>query len=180
MKFFSVCLSLVSILAPVKFIAQLDLDSIPPTRPIAFINPPRLLYTGTTSNNVSAPATYYFTITHPPDAQEPIYKITIKQLSGEQTIQFNLNRTQVFMGKQAQLSQLIPAQVTKEQRKLTIIVNSPISPGTTFTLALRPTRNPDSEGTYFLGVTAFPAGENVDSQFLGFGRLQFHDSNGAE
>lgn len=180
MKSTLVCLSFITVLLPAQLNAESYLEPALPTRAIAFIKPPRLLSTSATSNNTSAPATYYFTIALPPDAREPLQKITIKQVSGGQAIRFNLKRTQVFAGKPGQFSALLPSQATTDQSTLVITLTPPIAPGTTFTLALRPLRNPDSEGTYFLEVSAFPAGNHVNSQSLGFGRFQFQRSNGVE
>lgn len=180
MKFFSVYLSFISLLSPVEMIVQADVEPALPSRPISFMNPPRLLKTSTTSNNINAPALYFLTIAHPPDAREPIQKITIQQVSGGQSIQFNLRRTQVYEGRREQQNTLLPSQMTAKRNTLTISLTPPISPGTIFTVVLNPVRNPDSEGTYFFGVTAFPLGANVDSQFLGFGRFQFQRSTGVE
>lgn len=177
MKSIFLNMAMVSAFIPIAWSMPLSLE---PIRPISFINPPRLLSTSTTSNNTSAPATYYFTITLPPDAQELLQKITVKQVDGGQPIRFNLHQTRVYAGKREQLHTMIPSQTAIAQNALTITLVPPLPPGRTFTLAVRPIRNPDAEGTYFLGVTAFPKGNNVESQFLGFGRFQFQRSNGAE
>ena len=63
---------------------------------------------------------------------------------------------------------------------MTVTFAEPVSAGPTFTVGLRPKRNPDLGGTYQFGVTAFPAGEKTQGIYLGSARLQFDDSNDSD
>lgn len=175
LKVVTTCCGMVSI---VEFIALPPLSVQLIDQVVYFVNPPRLISTATTSNKVSAPAIYYFTIAIPEDAGEPLQQIRLKQVSGGQVIRYNLQRTQAFEGVRSQLGATLPLQVTSDDQDstLSVIFTPPLAPGRTLTLALRPGRNPDAEGVYFLGVSVIPAGENVSSQFIGFGRFQFRRS----
>jgi hypothetical protein len=64
----------------------------------------------------------------------------------------------------------------RKTRMVSVTFDPPIAPGQTVTVGLRPVRNPNVGGVYLFGVTAFPAGEKVHGQFLGFGRLQFYEA----
>ena len=65
----------------------------------------------------------------------------------------------------------------EETGAITVIFANPIPPGTTFTVRLKPKRNPDLGGVYLFGVTAFPWGEKPDGLYLGAGRLQFYQGD---
>jgi hypothetical protein len=59
-----------------------------------------------------------------------------------------------------------------------VVFEPAIAPGKTVTVALRPVQNPNFPGVYLFGVTAFPPGEKVHGQFLGFGRFAIRRRRG--
>ena len=121
-------------------------------------------------------ATYYFTVELPANAGEPLEKVVIAQRQGQDDISFRLDKTVAYNGthrrKQEQLT-LKNVSQDEETKAITIVFDKPIPPGTTFTVGLKPKRNPDFGGVYLFGVTAFPLGEKPDGLYLGAGRLQF-------
>ncbi|NJM78198.1 MAG: DUF2808 domain-containing protein [Acaryochloridaceae cyanobacterium RU_4_10] len=142
---------------------------------IHFAGVPRLGKVSTTDNQAWAwSATYYFTIQVPADASEPLGRVVMQQTEGVDSIDFNLKRTFAYLD--GDKNQTIPLQATNTDKDaLNVQFDTPIEPGKTVTLGLRPYNNPHTGGVYLFGVTAFPAGEKVQSQFIGTGRLQFYD-----
>ncbi|MBE9005722.1 DUF2808 domain-containing protein [Fortiea sp. LEGE XX443] len=147
---------------------------------VYFAQPPRLLDAITTYNAVYAVgATYYFTISLPENAGEPLQSLTINQNDGFDNIDYDLNKSVAFEGKPSSKRQKIGLQnVTRDRktRTVTLTFDQPVSPGKTITVGLKPWQNPSSGGAYLFGVTAFPPGEKSHGQFLGFGRLHFYSS----
>ncbi|BAZ32057.1 hypothetical protein NIES4074_45590 [Cylindrospermum sp. NIES-4074] len=145
---------------------------------IYFAHPPRLLKTTTTYNDVSVwGATYYFTVSLPEDAGEPLQKITINQREGVDYIRFDLENSFAFEGTGSDKKQRLELKdATSDQKTQTVSLtfDPPVSPGQIITIALKPWQNPRYEGVYLFGLTAFPAGEKSHGQFLGFGRLHFY------
>lgn len=149
---------------------------------VAFVQPPDLLEATTTFDSVSVwGATYYFTIAIPKAASEPLQRITINQREGGDNIHYKLDDTRAFIGTRRDRGEKIKlGEVTHDRETRTVTVNfdPPIPPGRVITIGLRPRANPMSSGVYLFGVTAFPPGEKVRSQFMGFGRLQFYNNGG--
>lgn len=147
---------------------------------VYFNQPPRLVEAATTYNDVYVwGATYYFTISVPDNAVEPLQKITLNQREGVDNIRFNLRNTYAFEGTRRREGQKLGlSDVTSQRGKRTVSMtfNPPIPPGKTITVAMKPVQNPTVPGVYLFGVTAFPAGEKAYGQFLGYGRLQFYSS----
>ncbi len=147
---------------------------------VYFVNPPRLAGARTTSNTTYIwGATYYFTINLPDNAGEPLAKLNINQHQGGETIEFDLKNSKVYGKISGQKeTELSLKQVIRDNKNntMSLIFDPPISPGQTITIALEPIRNPRLDGIYLFGVTAFPPGEKVHGQFLGFGRLHFYKS----
>lgn len=146
---------------------------------VYFVQPPSLVSATTTQNSVySWGATYYFTIQVPENAGEPLQKVIINQYQGADRVRFSPNRTEVFEAKARRQTQdfaLKDVTLDRETRSATVVFDPPVPPGKTVTIGLRPVRNPDISGVYLFGVTAYPPGENVHGQFLGYGRLHFYD-----
>jgi hypothetical protein len=145
---------------------------------VAFAGIPQILKVSTSDNSAWAwGATYSFTLNVPQDASEPLGQILLQQTEGFDTVSFNLKRTAAYLngdrGQQVELS----AVEGNEKRQLQVTFATPIAPGNTVTLELRPYQNPDTGGVYLFGVTVAPQGEKVRSQFIGHGRLQFYDRN---
>ena len=125
-------------------------------------------------------ATYYFTVELPADAGEPLQKVVIAQRQGADDIAFRLDKTAAYNGTHRRKEGVLNLQNVsqdEETKAITIIFADPIPPGTTFTVGLRPRRNPDFGGVYLFGVTAFPSGENPYGLYLGAGRLQFYQGD---
>lgn len=121
--------------------------------------------------------TYFFTISLPPNAGEPLQRVTISQIEGIEDIQFELKETYAFEGKGWQGDRKVTLkEVTRDKEKpaIAVIFDPPVPPGKTVTIALRAVRNPFTSGVYLFGVTAFPAGEKAYGLYLGVGRLQFY------
>ncbi|BAY32255.1 peptidase C14 caspase catalytic subunit p20 [Nostoc carneum NIES-2107] len=151
------------------------------TRTAYFTQPPSLLKASTTYNRVSEPnAVYYFTINLPENAGEPLQKITIQQREGLEYIRFQLDKSVAFEGTESQEGQKLELKdISSDQKTQTVSIafNPPVSPGKKITIGLKARQNPQFDGVYLFGVTAFPQGEKSHSQFLGFGRLHFYRRN---
>ena len=148
---------------------------------VYFAQPPSLTYTATTYNDVYVwGATYYFTVSLPDNAGEPLQKITINQHEGVDDIKFELKKSYAFEGTRSNEKQKLQlTDVSRDKKTISITFNPPVSPGKTITIGLKPVQNPTVSGVYLFGVTAFPAGDKSHGQFLGYGRLQFY-SHGSE
>lgn len=149
---------------------------------VYFVQPPSLSYAATTrSNTFVSNATYYFTVNLPDNAGEPLQQVTIAQQDGStaaRRVRFDAAESRAFVGTRRNRQAELPIAVAtydEDNQTVSLTFDPPISPGTTFTVGLRPRRNPRTDGVYLFGVTAFPAGESAYGQFLGFGRLHFYD-----
>jgi hypothetical protein len=146
---------------------------------VYFAQPPRLVAATTTYNQVYVwGATYYFTVSLPENAGEPLQKVTIHQREGVDHIRFDLKNTIAFTGTPSRRGERIGLKDVTSDRKtrtVSLTFDPPVSPGKTITIGLKPWQNPTSAGVYLFGVTAFPQGEKTHSQFLGFGRLHFYN-----
>jgi hypothetical protein len=146
---------------------------------VYFVSPPRLVGAATTYNEVYVwGATYYFTLSLPENAGEPLQRVTINQREGLDYVRFDLKDSYAFEGtrsREGQKLELKDANSDRKTRTTTITFDPPVTPGKTITIALQPRYNPSVAGVYLFGVTAFPAGEKSHGQFLGFGRLHFYN-----
>lgn len=143
---------------------------------VHFVQVPRLLGATVDFKSIRIPRPRYdFQLALPESAQEPLGKVTFEQKEGFDTISFNLEDTIAFIGKNRKQRLPLQSVAADPQGKITVTFEQPIRPGTEFTIRLRAKRNPNTGGTYLFGVTAFPDGEKVQGQFLGFGRLQFYE-----
>lgn len=161
-----------------KFATALEANTV---NTAYFTKAPRLLGASVTHNSVQARgAKYYFNLQLPQDAGTNLQQITIAQRQGQETIDFRLDETVAYIGtnrdKKAQIAIANVGQ-DEETGEITIILEKPVSPGTTFTVGLKPRKNPFYDGVYLFGVTAFPQGNNPQSLYLGVGRLHFYRGN---
>lgn len=151
---------------------------------VAFAKPPTLVDAITTFRATRASAAkYYFTLSLPETADEPLQKITINLRQGADNIDYRLDKTIAAVGTARNRTEPIEIAETTfnaETQTVTVTLAEPIVPGTTFTIGLKPKRNPDLDGTYLFGVTAFPAGEKSQGIYLGAGRLQFDKSSDSD
>lgn len=147
---------------------------------VYFVQPPDLVDATTTFDSVNVwGATYYFTITIPQQAGEPLQRLIIKQQEGADNIRYKLEDTRAFEGTRRDKGTKIElGSVTRDRKTRTVVVHfaQPIPPGKVITIGLRPVKNPYASGVYLFGVTAYPAGEKSHGQFIGFGRLHFYSS----
>ncbi len=146
---------------------------------VFFEAPPRLEEAKTTFNETQMRgATYYFTLTLPSQAGEPLGKIMIEQRGGVDDIPLRLDQSTAFVGtandKQESIA-LADVFQSENNRQITVEFETPVTPGTTFTIGLKPRKNPRSGGAYLFGITAFPAGKSVQELYLGVRRIQFYD-----
>ncbi len=146
---------------------------------IAFAEPPLLVAAKTPYTDTDVwDTTYYFTLELPLTAGEPLQKVTFSQTESIEMIRFDIKHSRAFEGTQdhqgLKLALEPPGKRDRQTQTVTVKFDPPVSPGKTVTIALRTIRNPLYDGIYLLGVTAFPAGERTNGQFLGYGRLQFY------
>lgn len=143
---------------------------------VYFVQPPRLIDATTTQRAIYQwGATYYFTLSLPENAGEPLQRVTITQQQGGGNINYDLESTKAFEGTRRNRGAKIALRTLKMNHSPTVevIFDPPIPPGKTITIGLRPVRNPNVQGVYLFRVTAFPPGEKAHGQYLGFGRLNF-------
>ena len=142
-----------------------------------FLRSPRLTNAMTTFDQVHVwGAIYYFTIDLPSDIGQPLGLVTIRQREGFQSIDFHLDRTFAFIGTTDNQGAAIPVTTSWDDatQTISIVFDTPIPPGNSVTIGLRPTQNPDYSGIYLFGVTAYPSGEEMPGLYLGPGRLHFY------
>jgi hypothetical protein len=148
---------------------------------VAFEKSPRLVDLITTYNGVRVwGAKYYFTLELPDRAGEPLQKVAIAQREGVDDIKFYTEETFAFIGTPEERGKALNiSAISKEQKNQELIISfdPPITPGTVFTIGLKPKRNPDFSGVYLFGVTAFPLGDKPYPLYLGAGRLHFYDGD---
>ncbi|MEA5535213.1 DUF2808 domain-containing protein [Crocosphaera sp. XPORK-15E] len=143
-----------------------------------FNKSPRLVDVSTTLSSIRVRgANYYFTLELPENVDEPLQKLTIQQSQGPDTIYFYLEETFAFEGKPINRGNALTVAEVKrnlDNNKITINFEPPIPPGTTFTIALKPQKNPEISGNYQFGITAYPVGKKAQGLYLGPGRLRFY------
>lgn len=149
---------------------------------VAFSVPPQLVAATTSRNLVSERnATYYLTLDLPAGANVGLQSVQVRLSEGRDSIfRFNPEDTLAFEGNRNSRGALLPlAEVTQSRpdTSLSLRFETPVAPGRQVTLALRPERNPRFEGVYLFEVTVYPAGEQVESYFAGYARLQFYEND---
>lgn len=126
-------------------------------------------------------AKYHFIFYLPETAGESLEKVTIQQRQGFEKIKFQPERTFAFVGQPNNRQQAIEisrAFTNPETQEIHVIFARPIPPGTTFTVSLKPRRNPRYGGVYIFGVRAFPCCSQSIGNYLGVGRLHFYGGEG--
>ncbi len=143
-----------------------------------FNKSPRLVNAITTLSGIRVEgAKYYFIIELGNDVGEPLEKLTLQQVQGTQMIDYDLDATFAFEGEPINRGKSLTIARTKQNldnKAITLIFDSPIAPGTTFTIGLKPQRNPELAGVYQFSVTVYPEGEKPQGLYLGLGRLHFY------
>ncbi len=145
---------------------------------VAFRKAPRLLDIYTTYSAVRMrSARYYFDITIPEDAGAPLKKVEIEMRQGQEYIKYKLEKTVAYLGTHRRKgNNLALATVSRDEETgvVTVEFANSLPPGSTFTVGLKPRRNPDYSGVYVFGVTAIPQGENPYGLYLGSRSIHFY------
>lgn len=156
----------------------------PNNRPASFTQPPRLLTIESSEKQIAVSrAIYFFTLNVPENAGSSLGQITITQRDGDtflRQINYRPEDTRAFTGTASDRGTEIAVAETasdEDNQTLTVRFAEPVPPGTTVTIALRPRRNPRMQGVYLFGVTAFPAENTANGQFLGYGQLTFYGND---
>ncbi|MGK7893138.1 MAG: DUF2808 domain-containing protein [Xenococcus sp. (in: cyanobacteria)] len=146
-----------------------------------FVQSPRLVDSHTTFSGIRVrQAIYYFDIEIPDDAVGSLKKVSFDQRQGAEQIEFRLDKTKAFEGNYRRKQESIAlADVSQDEATNTINVtfSTPIEPGSRITIGLKPKINPDLEGFYLFGVTAFPTGEEPTGLYLGVARFYFEQGS---
>lgn len=143
----------------------------------AFEQAPRLIRSATTFRNRNdAAAIYQFTIEVPEGAGEALQAIQITQKKNLDTVVFKDEQNRAFEGKNMAGASLSLASVGGESQpgETTVVFDTPVEPGNTVTIAVKPKRNPSLGGVYLFGVTAYPTGEDSPGLYLGSGRIHIN------
>lgn len=162
-----------ALLTPTNVVSQVSASQVSAsqvsTGSTQFEHAPRLV--GATTNQLAAfvsGGTYEFTLTVPQNAGAPLAAVTISQEPNAPKIQFETNQSRVTAnGVTVPLTSIGGAG----SDEITIAFDRPIQPGSTVKISLQAQQSPGSEGVYLFGVTAYPAGEQTNGLFLGYGRV---------
>jgi hypothetical protein len=143
-----------------------------------FAHPPTLIRANALHQSAYAPSIYEFTITVPADAGAALKAVSVMQDRNVETIRFEHQSNKAFVGNRYAAGPEIPLAsvggVDAAPGTTTVVFEQPVQPGTTVTVAIDAKANPGFGGIYEFGVTAYPEGDQVKSQFLGYGRIAFN------
>ncbi|MGF1569809.1 MAG: DUF2808 domain-containing protein [Nodosilinea sp.] len=149
---------------------------------VGFSYPLRLTDSYATRNRVSdGNVTYYLTFDFPAAALEPLDKVVVSLDEGrDPAFSYQLDAVQAFTNTPAGQVPIALGELTQDadSKALTVLFDPPLPPGSSVTLALKPTRNPRFAGVYLFGATAFPVGQDVRPTFMGYARLTFYERDG--
>ncbi len=145
---------------------------------ILFNKSPRLIDVRTSLSQIKVDnAQYYFNMAIPLDAGVPLKKIVLQQIKGNEKISFDLDQTIAFTGKPINPEDILSiskVQKNLDNDKVSIIFKSPILPGKTFFIRLKPKNNPKVGGNYQFGITVYPEGKHPQGLYIGAGTLHFY------
>jgi hypothetical protein len=124
-------------------------------------------------------ARYYFDLELPNDIGESLQKVVIQQRTGGDEVTFKPEETEVYLGDHRNQLQRVSAIANTDETTamITVQFEPPIAPGNSITIGLKPKSNPDYEGIYLFGVTAYPTGKKARGMYLGAGRLHFESQD---
>ena len=170
-----------SLIAIATVVVGVNSVSIKPTEAVelangqrAFVKAPRLVRSAATFRSKNNPAsTYQFTIEVPENAGEALKAVKISQKNKIDTIVFKGNKSRAAEGENMAGVTIPLASIGGESQpgETTVVFDTPIEPGNTVTIAVKPQSNPSTGGIYLFGVTAYPTGENSPGMYLGSGRI---------
>jgi hypothetical protein len=130
-------------------------------------------------NSIYAPdVPYYFTFYLPEQSIQSIGKVTIQQNTSPYTLNFRFSQTQAFLGTPDQKQTLLKLKTVSQDPEtgaIAIEFDTPVLPGSTFSVGLEAVQNPSIGGTYGFTVRAFPAGPQAIGMNLGVGQIQIYD-----
>ncbi|MDY6901294.1 MAG: DUF2808 domain-containing protein [Cyanobacteriota bacterium] len=124
------------------------------------------------SRNNSA-ARYQFTIEVPEDAGEALKSVKITQKENSDTVIFKTDKSKASLGSSLSGDNIPLAAVGGDSKpgETTVVFDTPVEPGNTVTISVKPKQNPSVDGVYLFGITAYPNGENSPGLYLGSGRI---------
>jgi hypothetical protein len=134
---------------------------------------PRLISSAATfPQQNSSISRYQFTIEVPENAGEALKAIKITQKKNLETVVFNQSKTRAAEGNNMKGKEIsLAAKEESQPGETTIVFNTPIEPGNTVTISVKPKQNPFVGGVYLFGITAYPTGENSVETYLGSIRI---------
>lgn len=123
----------------------------------------------------SAPARYFFTV-YVPETAQPLKAIKVKKILGVDDIAFRQDTSKAFIGTSTNGTPLPLASVggSGEENTLTVAFDQPVQPGSTVTIAVRPRRNPNTDGVYLFQITGFTTDSTAPGQDLGVSRIHVY------
>jgi hypothetical protein len=144
----------------------------------SFEKAPRLSPVSATDTEVSGASTYSFRIRVPEGAGASLQAVRVSQIDGVDVVSFATNQSRAYLGNRVARAQSIPlANVGGgDESGVLIPFETPIAPGQSVTITLQVERNPNTEGIYQFGVTAFPVGDNSNGLYLGTERVNYNYS----
>ena len=128
------------------------------------------------SRNNSA-AKYQFTIEVPEDAGEALKSLKITQKENFDTVVFQADKSKASLGSSLSGDNIPLAAVGGDSKpgETTVVFDTPVQPGNTVTISVKPKQNPSVDGIYLFSVTVFPTGENSPGLYLGSGRIHISE-----
>ncbi|MGA7953192.1 MAG: DUF2808 domain-containing protein [Gloeobacterales cyanobacterium] len=132
------------------------------------------------------PSTYQFGIRIPPEANQPLARLTIAIPDNFGAFGANLPNpgdVKAYIPSNPDSSgPFLPARtlnthITLEGRTVVIDFDQPVEPDQTVAVDFKPIRNPSQPGTYLFEINAFPIGSKPVKQFVGYGRMSFQEVN---
>lgn len=144
-----------------------------PDGTIAFEAPPRFVALSANHPCANVPSNYYFTLEVPESAGEALKQVTVTQPEGAEALDFNFDASVACEGGRGGRKIALERMNSdpNNDRSWTFSFDRAIEPGEKVTIRLHTDRNPELDGFYLFGVTAFPEGEQVRGQFLGLHQL---------
>ena len=132
------------------------------------------------------PSTYQFGIRIPPEANQPLARLTIGIPDSfgafganipnpgdvKAYIPSNPDSAGAFLP-----ARILNTRIALDGRTVVIDFEQPIEPNQTVAVEFKPIRNPSQGGTYLYEIHAFPLGSKPVKQFVGYGRLAFQEAN---
>ncbi|MFO8039546.1 MAG: DUF2808 domain-containing protein [Sodalinema sp.] len=148
-----------------------------------FEHPPALENISSSSHTTGSwHDTHFFTIRLPEDAGEPLARVDIElqgpEMSPEMSWEYQTDDTESFLGTQdnpGDSVDLASVSHNLDEGMVSVVFDTPVSPGETVTLALSPDRNPRMPGPYNFNVTAYADENGQTGQVIGCDRLRLYD-----